>query len=128
MHEDEVRATPELVERLLVEQCPQWADLPVTSLPDDVEGTDNVLFRLGDELVVRMPKVEWAQGQAESDAAGSPGSPRTCPWPCRCRSTSVDPRRATVGLVGGPLGRRIHPSPTRVRRRAARAETSRRSP
>ena len=37
-----------------------------------MEGTDNVLFRLGDELVVRMPKVEWAQGQAESDACWLP--------------------------------------------------------
>lgn len=72
MHEDEVRATPELVERLVAEQCPQWTHLSVSTLPDDVEGTDNVLFRLGHELVVRMPKVEWAQGQAESDARWLP--------------------------------------------------------
>ena len=72
MHENEVRATPELVERLVADQCPQWSGLPVTALPDDVEGTDNVLFRLGDELVVRMPKIEWAQDQAESDARWLP--------------------------------------------------------
>ncbi|KRC88617.1 hypothetical protein ASE25_12235 [Terrabacter sp. Root85] len=72
MHEDEVRATPELVRRLLADQCPQLAELPVTALPDDVEGTDNVLFRLGDALVVRMPKVEWAAQQADSDARWLP--------------------------------------------------------
>ena len=72
MHDHEVRATPELVERLVAEQCPQWARLPVTALPDDVEGTDNVLFRLGEALVVRMPKVEWAQGQATSDSCWLP--------------------------------------------------------
>ncbi|GAA2494395.1 aminoglycoside phosphotransferase family protein [Terrabacter carboxydivorans] len=72
MHEDEVRATPELVERLVAEQCPQWAHLPVAALPDELEGTDNVLFRLGDELVVRMPKIEWAQHQATSDSRWLP--------------------------------------------------------
>lgn len=85
MHDDEVRATPELVERLLAEQCPQWAGLPVTALPDDVEGTDNVLFRLGDALVVRMPKVEWAAQQADSDARWlprlAPHLPVTVPVP-----------------------------------------------
>ena len=72
MHDDEVRATPELVRRLVDDQCPQWADLPVTTLPDDVEGTDNVLFRLCEDLVVRMPKIGWAAGQAESDARWLP--------------------------------------------------------
>ena len=72
MHDDEVRATPELVRRLVDDQCPQWAALPVTALPDDVEGTDNVLFRLGEDLVVRMPKIGWAAGQAESDARWLP--------------------------------------------------------
>jgi aminoglycoside phosphotransferase (APT) family kinase protein len=85
MHEDEVRATPELVQRLVAEQCPQWAERPVTALPDDVEGTDNVLFRLGDELVVRMPKIHWAQDQAESDARWlprlSPHLPAAVPVP-----------------------------------------------
>ena len=73
MHADEVRATPELVRRLVDAQCPQWADRAVTPLPADVEGTDNVLFRLGADLVVRMPKVEYASGQAASDARWLPG-------------------------------------------------------
>ncbi|WP_431895474.1 aminoglycoside phosphotransferase family protein [Micromonospora haikouensis] len=72
MHADEIRATAEQVRRLVAAQCPQWADLPVTPLPDEVEGTDHVLFRIGDELVARMPKIAWAVGHAESDARWLP--------------------------------------------------------
>jgi aminoglycoside phosphotransferase (APT) family kinase protein len=72
MHEDEVRATASQVSRLVRGQCPRWADLPVTPLPGDVEGTDHVLFRVGDELVARMPKIASAVGQVESDARWLP--------------------------------------------------------
>jgi aminoglycoside phosphotransferase (APT) family kinase protein len=41
-------------------------------LPGEVEGTDHVLFRVGDDLVARMPKIEWAVDQAESDARWLP--------------------------------------------------------
>ncbi|MFI5490938.1 aminoglycoside phosphotransferase family protein [Actinoplanes sp. NPDC051859] len=67
MHAHEVRVTPQQVRRLLQEQCPHWADLPVLPLPDEVAGTDHVLFRLGDALLARMPKVAWAVDQAETD-------------------------------------------------------------
>ncbi|MDI5941812.1 aminoglycoside phosphotransferase family protein [Micromonospora sp. DH15] len=72
IHADEIRATAEQVRRLVADQCPRWADLPVTPLPDEVEGTDHVLFRIGDELVARMPKIAGAVGQAESDARWLP--------------------------------------------------------
>jgi aminoglycoside phosphotransferase (APT) family kinase protein len=70
LHDDEVASTPELVHRLVAEQFPQWADLPVT--PGPAGGTDHHLFRLGDELLVRMPKISWAQDQAGSDARWLP--------------------------------------------------------
>jgi aminoglycoside phosphotransferase (APT) family kinase protein len=72
VHDNEVRATVEQVGSLVRVQCPQWADLPVVPLPDDVEGTDHVLFRVGGELVVRMPKIASAEGQVESDARWLP--------------------------------------------------------
>ncbi|XGX79206.1 hypothetical protein LQK93_02005 [Terrabacter sp. BE26] len=94
MHDDEVRATPGMVRRLVDTQCPDWADLPVTPLPDDVEGTDNVLFRLGAELVVRMPKVEWAADQAVSDARWlprlAPELPAAVPVPAHVGEPSDD--------------------------------------
>jgi aminoglycoside phosphotransferase (APT) family kinase protein len=72
MHDDEVRATADQVSQLLRQQCPRWSGLPVVALADDVEGTDHVLFRVGDEIVARMPKVGWAADQVESDARWLP--------------------------------------------------------
>ncbi|MFF0423330.1 aminoglycoside phosphotransferase family protein [Streptomyces sp. NPDC004520] len=54
-----------LVERLIAAQFPDWAGLPVREV--DSAGTDNAMFRLGDELAVRLPKADWAEGQAEKE-------------------------------------------------------------
>jgi aminoglycoside phosphotransferase (APT) family kinase protein len=61
MHRDEIAVPAELVRRLLAQQFPQWEALPLAPVPS--YGTDNVLYRLGDELVVRLPKIEWATRQ-----------------------------------------------------------------
>ena len=53
MHRDEVRVDEALVRRLLAEQFPEWADLPLGAV--EPRGTDNWLYRLGAELVVRLP-------------------------------------------------------------------------
>ena len=53
MHRDEVTVDETVVRRLLAEQFPEWADLPLE--PVEPRGTDNWLFRLGAELVVRLP-------------------------------------------------------------------------
>lgn len=72
MHPNEVRATADQVSALLRGQCSQWAALPVMPVPDDLEGTDHVLFRVGDDLVARMPKILEAVEQADSDARWLP--------------------------------------------------------
>ncbi|MBB1247065.1 aminoglycoside phosphotransferase family protein [Streptomyces durbertensis] len=53
MHADEVATDVELVRRLLGAQFPRWAELPITRLTSG--GTANALYRLGDELTVRLP-------------------------------------------------------------------------
>lgn len=58
MHADEVDVPPALVRRLLAAQHPQWADLPLTVAGE--WGTDHAMYRLGDELVVRLPRIGWA--------------------------------------------------------------------
>ena len=58
MHSDEVDTDASLVGRLLAAQFPQWADLPIQPVPS--AGTDNALYRLGDDLVVRLPHIKWA--------------------------------------------------------------------
>ena len=56
MHADEVDTDPALVHRLLADQFPQWADLRIE--PVESAGTDNALYRLGDDMVVRLPRRE----------------------------------------------------------------------
>jgi aminoglycoside phosphotransferase (APT) family kinase protein len=63
MHVDEVETNASLVGRLLAAQFPQWADLPIK--PVDSAGTDNALYRLGDDMVVRLPRIHWALGQID---------------------------------------------------------------
>jgi aminoglycoside phosphotransferase (APT) family kinase protein/RimJ/RimL family protein N-acetyltransferase len=58
MHVDEVETDSELVRRLLRAQHPQWADLPIRRVPS--AGTDNAMYRLGDDLVARLPRIDWA--------------------------------------------------------------------
>jgi aminoglycoside phosphotransferase (APT) family kinase protein len=53
MHTDEVSIDGTLVRRLLAEQFPDWAHLPLE--PVEPRGTDNWLYRLGAGLVVRLP-------------------------------------------------------------------------
>lgn len=70
LHDDEVDIDASLVTRLLAEQFPRWAGLPVRVV--ESSGTDNVTFRVGDELAVRLPRTEWAQGQVEMDLTWMP--------------------------------------------------------
>ncbi|BAJ32886.1 MULTISPECIES: phosphotransferase [Kitasatospora] len=53
LHEDEVAADRATVRALLREQRPEWAELPVAEAG---AGTDNRMFRLGAELLVRLPR------------------------------------------------------------------------
>ncbi|MFF0748117.1 aminoglycoside phosphotransferase family protein [Streptomyces sp. NPDC004267] len=59
-----------LVRRLLAAQFPRWAGLEVTEVAS--AGTDNAMFRLGDEYVVRLPKAEWSAGQVEKEGRWLP--------------------------------------------------------
>lgn len=54
MHPDEVDADAPLVSRLIAAQFPRWAGLPVRRLASS--GTENAMFRLGTDKVVRLPR------------------------------------------------------------------------
>ncbi len=54
MHEDELPIGAELVRRLVEEQFPDWSMLPLERV--EPSGTDNAIYRLGDELAVRLPR------------------------------------------------------------------------
>ena len=56
MHVDELEIDEVLVRRLLAEQFPEWADLRLRRV--EPAGTVNAIFRLGDELAVRLARRE----------------------------------------------------------------------
>jgi aminoglycoside phosphotransferase (APT) family kinase protein len=97
MHADEVEIDVALVRRLLDTQFPQWKDLPLE--PVRSAGTDNAIFRLGDELALRLPRIFGATGQVDKEnrwlprlapllpldvplplAKGTPGEDYPFPW------------------------------------------------
>ena len=65
MHTDELEIDDSLVRRLLAAQFPHWADLPIERV--EHAGTDNAIYRLGDDLAVRLPRIHWAAGQPEKE-------------------------------------------------------------
>jgi aminoglycoside phosphotransferase (APT) family kinase protein len=70
MHADEIDTDVALVRRLLGGQFPQWADLAIE--PVVSYGTDHDIYRLGDHLAVRLPRIGWATRQAAKEAAWLP--------------------------------------------------------
>jgi len=56
MHEDELELDEALVRQLLAEQFPEWAELPLRRI--EPSGTVNAIFRLGNQLSVRLPRRE----------------------------------------------------------------------
>jgi len=56
MHADELELDEALVRRLLAEQFPEWAELPLQRI--EPSGTVNAIFRLGDGLSARLPRKE----------------------------------------------------------------------
>src|SRR5690606_39195820 len=53
MHPDELHSDEGMVTRLLAAQFPRWAGLPVRRY--DSAGTVNAIYRLGEDLVARLP-------------------------------------------------------------------------
>lgn len=74
MHHDELEIDEALVRRLIIEQFPRWADLPLRRVEPD--GTVNAVFRLGDELSVRLARRD---GPTEPGGKESVWLPRLAP-------------------------------------------------
>lgn len=65
MHEGGVHTDVPLVRSLLETQFPQWADFFLERVQS--AGTDNALYRLGDDKVVRLPRIDWVVGQMDKE-------------------------------------------------------------
>lgn len=78
--QDAVTATDvSLVDELIRTQFPRWHGLPITYVEHG--GTSHAIYRLGEELAVRLPNRGWSDGQAERDAAVLPLLARHLPVP-----------------------------------------------
>jgi aminoglycoside phosphotransferase (APT) family kinase protein len=99
MHMDLDEATIDvpLVSRLVATQFPQWAGLPITKVRS--AGTDNAIYRLGDDMAVRLPRRTWVAANVTKEqhwlprlapllplavpaplALGTPGEGFPFPW------------------------------------------------
>jgi len=65
MHDEEVDVDVSLVRELVAEQFPEWGDLDLRQVP--LTGTDNVIFRLGDDMGIRVPRIYWAVSQVDHE-------------------------------------------------------------
>jgi aminoglycoside phosphotransferase (APT) family kinase protein len=65
MHADEADIDVSLVRRLLAAQFPQWADLPIELV--DSAGTSNAMYRLAEDMVVRLPRIAGAANDVEKE-------------------------------------------------------------
>jgi len=70
MHADEIDTDVALVRRLLAGQFPHCADLAID--PVVSSGTDHDIYRLGDHLAARLPRIGWATDQAAKEAEWLP--------------------------------------------------------
>lgn len=123
LHTDEVETDEALVRRLLAAQLPQWADLPVERVRS--AGTSHVIYRLGRDMCVRLPRIRSSAVQLDKEvrwlpalapllplsvpvplAKGEPGEGypwcwAVCPWlegDDATRERIADPRRAATAL------------------------------
>jgi aminoglycoside phosphotransferase (APT) family kinase protein len=65
MHADEVHTDAALVRRLVAAQFPEWKSLAIAPVPS--AGTDNALYRLGGDMVVRLPRHERTRGTLDRE-------------------------------------------------------------
>ena len=74
----EVEVSPDLVRRLLADQHPDLARLPVEFLAN---GWDNELYRVGDGLVARLPRRALGAEIIKNEQRWLPGLARRLPLP-----------------------------------------------
>lgn len=70
MHADEFFIDTALIQKLLQEQFPHLAHLSLQPVPSN--GTDNALYKLGDDLVIRLPKIHWAIANIDKEVIWLP--------------------------------------------------------
>ncbi|SCG54183.1 aminoglycoside phosphotransferase family protein [Micromonospora halophytica] len=78
LHQDEVPIDEAMVRSLLRAQRPQWADLPLSPAG---AGTDNRMYRLGDDLLVRLPRTAGTSRSVRKEQQWLPRLAPLLSWP-----------------------------------------------
>ncbi|MEO1029627.1 MAG: aminoglycoside phosphotransferase family protein [Pseudomonadota bacterium] len=65
MHKDAYQIDDALVRDLIATQFPDWLSLPRSRVPS--QGTDNVIYKLGQELCIRLPLIPSASVSLEKE-------------------------------------------------------------
>ena len=118
MHAGEAEIDDALVLRLVAAQFPQWARLGVEEIPSS--GTVNAMFRLGDSLTVRLPRIQGGVSDIEKEfewlprfapllpvaipspvGMGKPGDGYPWPWSVQ---RWIEGSIAVAGAVEDPAG------------------------
>lgn len=83
MHADEPDIDTSLVIRLIAGEFPRWAGLPVERV--DSAGTSNAMYRLGEDMVVRLPRTPGSAADVRAEQIWlrrlAPGLPVAVPVP-----------------------------------------------
>jgi aminoglycoside phosphotransferase (APT) family kinase protein len=94
MHDDQLPVEVGVVRALIIDQFPRWRHEPLVPIQSD--GTVNAIFRLGENLAVRMPirpaDPDGAVRRLRADAARLAEISAVCPFPT--------PRPIAIGLPG----------------------------
>jgi aminoglycoside phosphotransferase (APT) family kinase protein len=77
LHDDEIPIDVDLVRKLVDRQFPRYAARPLTRL--DASGSTNVLFRLGDDLLVRLPRQPGGSASIDKEQRWLPTIRRRLP-------------------------------------------------
>src|SRR4051794_41908898 len=96
-----------LVRRLLEAQFRQWSVRPVDRVASS--GTDNALYRLGADMVVRLPRIDWAVDGGAKERSWlpvlAPPLPVEGPLPLAAGGPGEGKPGAGAGLNGARGGR-----------------------
>ncbi|MFC9843596.1 aminoglycoside phosphotransferase family protein [Streptomyces sp. NPDC060223] len=79
MHAHEAPIDDSLVRELLIAQFPRWAELPLKRVTSS--GTVNALYRLGDDMAVRLPRIPEGAGDVEKERRWLPLLGPLLPFP-----------------------------------------------